>query len=366
MIELREIGKVKSKFKERKDPFEMKKHKSSIIIDKRFEEGLFRIEERDYIQVLFNFHLSEDYKLKGPTYNGEVRGVFASRSPYRPSSIGLTTVKLLERKGNELIVKGLDAINDTPVLDIKPFSLSMDEKEKKKIKKNYNKKNPRIKILKLIRAMNLEPLLMQSASLHGHFCPGLALGVMAGSYTVKKLGWRSEGLENVLAIIETNNCFSDGIQYTTGCTFGNNSLIYRDYGKTAFTLTQRNGEGMRMIVKNNFHQKLQENFPEYIEIYEKVITKRESSPQLLIEFRELAHETSFRILKLEIEHLFDIEQIETSVPEYALMHDSLICDKCGESFMETRRVKEDNLKLCIPCGHGKYHELNGEGITIKN
>ncbi|TXT57238.1 MAG: Formylmethanofuran dehydrogenase subunit E region [Promethearchaeota archaeon] len=366
MIEVREIGRVKSKFKERKDPFEMKKHKSSLIIDKEYEEGLYRIEERDYIQVLFNFHLSQDYKLKGPTYNGEVRGVFASRSPHRPSSIGLTTVKLLERRDNELIVKGLDAIDGTPILDIKPFSLSMDDKEKEEIGNEYNKKNPRVKILKLIRAQDLKSLLIQAASLHGHFCPGLALGVMAGSYSIKKMGWRSEGLENILSIVETNNCFSDGIQYTTGCTFGNNSLIYRDYGKTAFTLTQRDGEGMRMIVKKNFYETLQRNFPEYAAIYEKVITKRENSPQLLTKFRELAQETSFAIIKYDIEQLFDIQQIETSIPEYARMHDSLVCDKCGESFMETRMAKENHQTYCIPCGNGKYHELNGEGIITKS
>ena len=48
-------------------------------------------------------------------------GVFASRSPYRPNSLGRATVKLIERRGNSLIVQGLDAIDGAPVLDIKPF-----------------------------------------------------------------------------------------------------------------------------------------------------------------------------------------------------------------------------------------------------
>jgi len=50
----------------------------------------------------------------------ERRGVFALRSPMRPNPIGLTKVKLIERKGNILIVEGLDAFNGSPVLDIKP------------------------------------------------------------------------------------------------------------------------------------------------------------------------------------------------------------------------------------------------------
>jgi tRNA-Thr(GGU) m(6)t(6)A37 methyltransferase TsaA len=61
-------------------------------------------------------------------------GVFASRSPYRPNGIGLTLVELLKVEGNVLYVKGLDAINGTPVLDIKPYMKDLEEKEKENTK----------------------------------------------------------------------------------------------------------------------------------------------------------------------------------------------------------------------------------------
>ncbi len=93
---------------------------SEIEINKKFEEGLFKIEKFESINIIFLFHKSSGYELKTTTRSGDFRGVFATCSPFRPSLIGLTRVRLLERKGNILKVTGLDAINGTPVLDIKP------------------------------------------------------------------------------------------------------------------------------------------------------------------------------------------------------------------------------------------------------
>ena len=125
------IGLVRSEFKEPADPHEMREHESVIHIDEEYEDGLYKIEENEYLQVLFHFHLSEGYSLQCTTYSGKFKGVFASRSPRRPSAIGVTTVKLLERDGRTLRVKGLDAVDGTPVLDIKPYTPSLDEKDRR-------------------------------------------------------------------------------------------------------------------------------------------------------------------------------------------------------------------------------------------
>lgn len=126
MYKVQVIGEVKSKFKETANPNEMRKHESTIIIKPEYEEGLYKIENNNYIKVIFFFHRSKDYKLKGKRCHGKIRGVFASRSPKRPSSIGVTTVELLKRNGRELRVKGLDAIEGTPVIDIKPYAAGID------------------------------------------------------------------------------------------------------------------------------------------------------------------------------------------------------------------------------------------------
>ncbi len=116
------IGYVKNRW-DHPDPAsfdQMKEECSEIILNREFEDGLFRIDIFEYINVIFFFHRSTGYELKTTTRSGDFRGVFACCSPRRPSLIGLTRVRLMERSGNILIVKGLDAINGTPVLDIKP------------------------------------------------------------------------------------------------------------------------------------------------------------------------------------------------------------------------------------------------------
>ena len=106
---------------------------------------------------------------------------------------------------------------------------------------NTNIDNPRQEIEEAIAAKDLSKLLRMNGMLHGHFCPFSAIGVKAAVRAVRELEVRATGMEEVVAIVETNNCFSDGIQFVTGCSFGNNALIYRDYGKTAFTLARRSG-----------------------------------------------------------------------------------------------------------------------------
>jgi tRNA (adenine37-N6)-methyltransferase len=86
------------------------------------EEGLTDIEGFSHLYVIWEFHQSEGCELMGQSPNGDrPHGVFASRSPYRPNPIGLTVVRLLRREGRRLIVSGLDMIDGTPILDVKPY-----------------------------------------------------------------------------------------------------------------------------------------------------------------------------------------------------------------------------------------------------
>jgi formylmethanofuran dehydrogenase subunit E len=100
----------------------MKESVSTIEVKEEYADALFRIEKYNELNVLFYFDRSEGYELRTVTRSGEVRGVFACCTPRRPSMIGLTTVKLLGVDGNVLTVTGLDALNNTPVLDIKPVA----------------------------------------------------------------------------------------------------------------------------------------------------------------------------------------------------------------------------------------------------
>jgi tRNA-Thr(GGU) m(6)t(6)A37 methyltransferase TsaA len=128
LVEFKPIGYVKSGFTEPADHMVMREEESVIVVDPGYSDGLYRIEEKEYLTVIFNFHRAAGYCLQGTRRDGEFTGVFASRSPRRPNAIGVTTVRLLERKGNELLVRGLDALDGTPVLDLKPYAAVFDEK----------------------------------------------------------------------------------------------------------------------------------------------------------------------------------------------------------------------------------------------
>ena len=119
--DINELGFVMSDFSFPTDQFVMKKHVSWIIIHEEFTDALEKIEENDYLQIIYKFHLIKDYVIKDASYNGIERGIFASRCSRRPNGIGLSTVKLIEKKGTVLKVIGLDALNGSPILDIKPY-----------------------------------------------------------------------------------------------------------------------------------------------------------------------------------------------------------------------------------------------------
>lgn len=88
----------------------------------QFEQGLADIEGFSHIFVIWEFDRSDGFDLFGiPPIDNQPHGVFATRSPRRPNPIGLTVVELLMRDGANLHVRGVDMLNDTPILDLKPY-----------------------------------------------------------------------------------------------------------------------------------------------------------------------------------------------------------------------------------------------------
>ncbi|NMC55119.1 MAG: SAM-dependent methyltransferase [Chloroflexi bacterium] len=124
-----EIGHVENTCNELAEPAVIRALHSRIIIHPALAEGLSGFQPGDRLLVLFVFHRIEDgYELmqrprKDPTR--APRGVFTLCSPRRPNPIGATAVDLLEIQDNVLLVAGLDAVNGTPILDIKPAFKSL-------------------------------------------------------------------------------------------------------------------------------------------------------------------------------------------------------------------------------------------------
>ena len=91
-----------------------------------FEPGLTDIEGFSHLIVIWEFDRSKGFDLLGtPPSDNRAHGVFATRSPRRPNPIGLTTVELRRRQGLELHVRGVDMLDGTPILDIKPYLSSI-------------------------------------------------------------------------------------------------------------------------------------------------------------------------------------------------------------------------------------------------
>jgi tRNA (adenine37-N6)-methyltransferase len=95
-----------------------------------FEAGLLDIEGFSHLFILWVFHSSQGYELTGtPPIATRPHGVFATRSPRRPNPIGLTVVELLGREGRHLRLRGVDMLDGTPVLDVKPYLSSVSEEK---------------------------------------------------------------------------------------------------------------------------------------------------------------------------------------------------------------------------------------------
>ena len=226
--------------------------------------------------------------------------------------------------------------------------------------------NPRTPIEAMIREGDLEGLLKKAGELHGHFCPFVALGVRAGVIGFQRLGIEGNlGMEDIVAIVETNNCFSDGIQMTTGCSFANNALIYRDLGKTAVTLATRDGEAVRIAVRADYRASFDERYPEAQALFDKIVTNREEpTPQEQARLSELWAQTSYQQLSVPEDELFTVTHQPVDLPPYAPIMASAICAVCGESVMESKARIRGGEPICLTCAGAEYYELDGYGISV--
>ena len=108
--------------------------KGTIELGHEFAAGLKDLEGFSHIILLYHFHLSQSYSLRvKPFLDEALHGVFATRAPRRPNSIGLSIVKLLGIEGRTLHIAEVDIVDGTPLLDIKPYVPEFDVKRAKRI-----------------------------------------------------------------------------------------------------------------------------------------------------------------------------------------------------------------------------------------
>ena len=134
MFSMQPIGYVRSPYQNRSDvPRGLgAKHDAEGVLEilPEFEPGLLDIEGFSHLIVVWVFDRAEGFELLAtPPSDNRQHGVFATRSPQRPNPIGLTAVELLRRDGRRLYVRGVDMLDGTPILDIKPYLSSIPEEK---------------------------------------------------------------------------------------------------------------------------------------------------------------------------------------------------------------------------------------------
>lgn len=134
---LKPIGVIRSPHKTKEDvPRQsyLSKDIGELEVFPEYEDGLKDIEGFSHLVVLYIFHKAEGFALHvKPFLETNLRGVFATRHPRRPNYIGLSVLELLERNGYRLRVKGIDVIDGTPLIDLKPYVPRFDVRKNVRI-----------------------------------------------------------------------------------------------------------------------------------------------------------------------------------------------------------------------------------------
>ncbi len=189
-----------------------------------------------------------------------------------------------------------------------------------------------------------EQTLDRVVEFHGHMCPGLAMGVQAAQLALREIGAHAKD-EEVVAVVETDMCGVDAIQFLTGCTFGKGNLIHRDWGKNAFSFFRRSdGRAVRISMRADAWQR----DPEHQALFAKV-RNRSATDAERARFQELHVGQSRTVLAIEPDDLYQIEELHSAPPRQARIHASIVCADCGEAAMETRVRRLDGRELCQPC-----------------
>jgi formylmethanofuran dehydrogenase subunit E len=241
-------------------------------------------------------------------------------------------------------------------------------------------------VAQMIRSGDLEGLLRQAEGFHGHRCPMLALGVKAGHYAMNYLSpYEHEhehghghgesqghghkhshshlGPGDVVAVVEGSTCLVDGIQLVTGCTLGNNGLIFKDLGKAAVTIARKHdGRAVRLAVRADFREGMFARYPAVVPLFEKVMVQKQADAEESHRFQHLWEAIARRELEVPLTEQFMVETLTLRPPDTARDQKTVVCSRCGEGVQAAKARLRDGGNLCLPCAGEGFYLLSGRGI----
>ena len=187
-------------------------------------------------------------------------------------------------------------------------------------------------------------LIDKTIAFHGHPCPGLVIGIRAAELAIQRLG-QADG-KDLVAVVETDMCGVDAIQFVTGCTFGKGNLIHKDYGKMAFSFYDRSkNTGFRAVLRPDISGDLGSELRRLAKKVEDGTANEEEHARL----KNLRGELQDKYMNADLEKMFIVTEPSYAVPKPARILQSLRCEACGEMTMESRTRRFDGKTLCLPC-----------------
>lgn len=187
--------------------------------------------------------------------------------------------------------------------------------------------------------LEFESLLETSAARHSHLCPRQVLGVRMGLIGAAALGMEIPRKDKkMMIIVETDGCFADGVEVSTGCTVGHRTLRVEDYGKIAATFIRvKTGRSFRVAPRLDVRQRAYQYAPHQ-------------------ERRYFAQLEGYRIMPAE--ELFFVQEVSLAKPVEAVVSRAgmrVNCENCGEEIINEREVLRDGLVLCCSCAGQSYY-----------
>jgi formylmethanofuran dehydrogenase subunit E len=187
-------------------------------------------------------------------------------------------------------------------------------------------------------------IIEKTIDFHGHYCPGLAIGIRAAELAIKELG--DPGQIHLVTVSETDMCGVDAIQFLTGCTCGKGNLLHRDLGKMAFNFFDRgSGRGLRVALRGEAKRVLDED----LMVLSARVASGTASESERSQVGELREALKQRFMTEPLSELFSVSAPQMSMPRPPQVLLSMVCDSCGEGVMESRTRRFQGKTLCIPC-----------------
>jgi len=190
-----------------------------------------------------------------------------------------------------------------------------------------------------------EEMVQGAIAFHGHLCPGLAMGIRAAEVALRKVGRATDEWE-VAALVETDMCAVDAIQYLVGCTFGRGTLMHLDYGKNAYTFTSRaDGKTVRIVSRASAAGPLSE---EHQALWQKLRDKTLTSEDRK-RFWQLQNARARVILDAPLESLYEYKEPPPVPPGRVGAPIYTRCEDCGEMAAQNKARTVGGKTLCVPC-----------------